>query len=133
MAHTDSRADAGAAAAPDHRPYFTEFLPGILGRLLLEDLRTLSTAFEIDVTDADEPPWRLAVDAGRLVHVGADGPAPACRFALDRATLAEVVSGRLPPQEAFFELRIEVGGDVEEGLRLSTVLAPFFRRFPWTG
>jgi predicted lipid carrier protein YhbT len=113
--------------------YFTEFLPTILGQLLIEDLRDLGGCFEIVVTDAATPPWRLVLSRGRLVHVGHDGPAPACRFSLDAATLAEVVAARCTPADAFFEKRIEVEGDVETGLVLSTVLEPFFRRFPFHG
>ncbi len=116
-----------------HRPYFEEFLPGILGKLLIEDLESLSTCFEIAVTDAGEPPWRLAIERGRLVHVGHEGPEPACRFRLDRETLLEVVRGRCRPAEAFFDRRIEVEGDIETGLKLSTVLEPFFARFPYPG
>lgn len=116
-----------------HQRYFVEFLPTILGRLLIEDLRELTSCFEIVVTDAGEPPWRLAIESGRLVHVGHDGPAPACRFSLDAATLAEVVAARRTPADAFFEKRIELEGDVETGLVLSTVLEPFFRRFPFHG
>lgn len=115
----------------DWKIYFTEFLPGLRGRLLIEDLRELSTCFEIQVTDAPEPPWRIAVESGRLAHVGRDGPAPVCRFLLDAATLLDVVRARCAPSQAFFELRIEVEGDVETGLKLSTVLEPFFRRFPF--
>ena len=120
-------------AQPVHARYFSGFLPTILGQLLIEDLRELTNCFEIVVTDADTPPWRLALSSGRLVHVGHDGPAPACRFSLDAATLAEVVAARCTPAEAFFEKRIELEGDVETGLVLSTVLEPFFRRFPFHG
>lgn len=114
-----------------HRRYFEEFLPGILGRLLIEDLRDLTSCFEIEVTDAGDPPWRLLIEEGRLVSVGSEGPEAACRFQLDTATLLDVVAARVVPAEAFFEKRIDVVGDVETGLQLSTVLEPFFRRFPW--
>jgi predicted lipid carrier protein YhbT len=115
----------------DCRRYFTRFLPGIRGRLLLEGLETLSACFEIEVSDWDEPPWRLGIEHGRLVHVGHDGPEAPCRFRLDSATLLEVVRARQAPAEAFYDLRIEVEGDVALGLELSTVLEPFFRRFPF--
>jgi predicted lipid carrier protein YhbT len=113
--------------------YFRAFLPALRGQLLIEELHALDTAFAIDVSDRAGPPWLLAVEAGRLVHVGTCGPPPRCAFRLDAATLLEVAAGRTRPAEAFFARRIEVEGDVEEGLRLSTVLEPFFRRFPYRG
>jgi predicted lipid carrier protein YhbT len=120
-------------APPLHLRYFTEFLPTILGQLLIEDLRDLTSDFEILVTDAGSPPWRLAIEAGRLVRVSHDGPEPRCRFSLDAATLAEVVAAHRTPADAFFDKRIELDGDLEIGLQLSTVLEPFFRRFPFHG
>ena len=37
------------------------------------------------------------------------------------------------PQEAFFDLRIALEGDMEMGLKLSTVLEPFFARYAFEG
>jgi len=113
--------------------YFEEFLPGIRGRLLIPDLESLTTCFAIDVRDAEGPPWRIAIEAGRLVHVGRYGPTPLCEFRLDTDTLLEVVAAELPPAEAFFVKRIDLEGDMELGLKLSTVLAPFFEGYPFSG
>jgi predicted lipid carrier protein YhbT len=124
-------ADASALQQGFIARYFEEFLPGLAGRLLIEDLRDLTTCFEIVVADADPRAWRIAVEEGRLVRVGRDGPPPACRFRTDLATMRDVVAARCTPAEAFFDLRIELEGDVEAGLKLSTVLEPFFRRFPF--
>lgn len=115
----------------DAKRYFTEFLPGIYGQLLIEDLKNLSVCFEIAVSDGTDAPWRLVVEEGRLVQVGHEGPGPVCRFTLDGGTLLEVVAGRIAPHEAFFDMRIQLEGDIEMGLKLSTVLAPFFQRFPF--
>jgi hypothetical protein len=120
-------------AQPVHLRYFREFLPGILDKLLIEDLRTLTTCFEIKVTDASEPPWRLGIEEGCLTYVGHEGPEPACRFSLDSHTLVEVVTARCTPSAAFFDTRIDLEGDMEMGLKLSTVLEPFFRRFSYPG
>jgi len=129
----------GAMHDPDHAPatespvlhYFEAFLPTIFGRLLIPDLERLTTCFAIEVTDLDAPPWCIAIEAGRLVGVGHDGPEPLCTFQLDTATLLEVVAARVAPAEAFFARRIELEGDMELGLKLSTVLAPFFEGFPF--
>jgi hypothetical protein len=114
-----------------YRRYFESFLPGIRGQLHIPDLASLTTCFAIEVSDASDPPWRIAVEAGRLVHVGTEGPDPLCTFRLDVDTMLEVVAGRLPPAEAFFERRIDLEGDMELGLKLSTVLAPFFTGHPF--
>lgn len=115
------------------RRYFEVFLPGIFGRLLIADLESLSARFAIDVSDVDAPPWRIEVRGGRLVAVEHGGAPPGCTFRLDADTLLEVVAARVLPAEAFFARRIELEGDMELGLKLSTVLAPFFAGFPFRG
>ena len=116
-----------------YRRYFCEFLPSILGKLLIEDLRELTSCVEIEVADVEDPGWRIAIENGRLSYVGHQGPEPACRFRLDLRTLLEVVAARCTPAEAFFDERIDIEGDMETGLKLSTVLEPFFQRFPFDG
>jgi hypothetical protein len=111
--------------------YFEGFLPSLAGRLLIEDLRDLSICFEIVVADADPEAWRIAVENGRLVGIGRGGPPPACRFRTDLATLRELVAARTTPADAFLDLRVELDGDVEAALKLSTVLEPFFRGYPF--
>lgn len=115
-----------------YRRYFAEFLPGIVGQLLMEDLKSLTCQVEIDVTDSGDAPWRLAVEQGRLTQVTRKGPDPQCRYVLDLDTLMDIVTAKCSPQDAFFEMRIEIEGDIERGLELSTVLGAFFERFPFT-
>jgi len=54
-------------------------------------------------------------------------------FSLDADTLLEIVSGSLTPDRAFFDLRVEIEGDIVLGLQLSTVLEPFFQTRPYSG
>lgn len=114
----------------DYRRYFTDFLPTLYGQLLIEDLRDLNACCEIVVKD-DPPAWRIAIESGRLVYAGHQGPEPSCAFHLDTETLLSVVGAAETPQQAFFDMRIELTGDIEMGLKLSTVLEPFFQRFPY--
>lgn len=111
--------------------YFEVFLPTLLGQLLIDDLRTLSCSFGIRIAHEDGPPWQLDISEGRLARVERAKEAPACCFVCDGQTLIEVASAKITPQEAFFAMRVEVEGDMELGLKLSTVLAPFFSRYPF--
>lgn len=114
-----------------YRRYFAEFLPGIVGQLMMEDLRSLSCQVEIEVTDSGDAPWRLAVKDGRLTQIDHEGPEPQCRYVLDLNTLIDVVTAQCSLQDAFFDMRIEIEGDIERGLELSSVLGAFFERFPF--
>jgi len=114
-----------------YRRYFTEFLPGIVGQLMVEDLEDLTACVEIVVTGDDEPPWRFGIEQGRLTYVGHEGPHPHCRFASDAATLVELITGKTSPTNAFMEMRVEVTGDLDMALHLSLALEEFFHRHPY--
>lgn len=114
-----------------HDRYFHDFLPGLLNQLLVEDLRELSCCFSFHLCDSADPPWRLVLTSGRLAHLGHDGPEPQCTYVCDTDTFLGVVTGAVHPQEAFFDRRIEMEGDLELALRLAVMLGPFFERFPF--
>lgn len=112
--------------------YFDNFLPSLLNRPLIEGLHHLTCTFAYRVPDNAGLPWRIEIDSGHLLSVGRDGPPPMCCYVCDAPTLLDIVSARVPPQEAFFDLRVELEGDLELGLSLSAVLEHFFQRYPYT-
>lgn len=109
--------------------YFTVFLADKLHRNLLPDLRSLTAQFRI--ITSDEGHWSLDVRHGVLRSISRNGATPQCTFSVDPKTFLEIVSGRLAPQQAFFNRRAEISGDMETGLRVAAVLAQFFRKFPY--
>lgn len=110
------------------RLYFTSYLPGLQGQLLIPGLRSLSCALGVALTDMDEVAWTLVVDSGRLVAIEAGTESAQCVFLLEFGTFLEIVTGTLAPDRAFFDLRIEIEGDIALGLQLSIVLEPFFKQ-----
>ena len=48
----------------------------------------------------------------------------------DTNTFAAVLRGRLTPQEAFFEQRVAITGDLETALKLAVLFAQFLRDNP---
>ena len=52
-------------------------------------------------------------------------------YRLDTRTFGQIVSGRLAPQKAFFERRVDLEGDMETGLRLAFILASFFTQYSY--
>jgi hypothetical protein len=110
------------------RLYFTSYLPGLQGQLLIPGLRSLSCALGVALTDMDDAVWTLVVESGRLTAIAEGSESAQCVFLLDSGTLLEIATGTLAPDRAFFDLRIEIEGDIALGLQLSTVLAPFFKQ-----
>ena len=112
--------------------YFDDYLPTLQGKELVKDLRGISACFEILVKDVSEVPWKIVVDRGRLAGVGRDGPEPVARFEMESHTLFLVITAKESPQDAFFDGRIEIEGDMEMGLAFGAVLEQFFDTYPYT-
>lgn len=113
------------------RQYFSDFLPGLRGQLLIPGLRSLSCALGVALEDVEGGTCTLVVESGKLASIEAGTAAAQCVFLLDSCTLLEIATGTLAPDRAFFDMRIEIEGDIALGLQLSTVLAPFFQQHPF--
>jgi nucleoside-diphosphate-sugar epimerase/predicted lipid carrier protein YhbT len=110
--------------------YFDEFLAEKMHRQLLPNLRKLSANCRIVVEDVPGRSWSLRIDRGCLVQISQNGLPVECTFLLHSDAFSAIVAGRLSPQAAFFGKKIDIEGDMETGLKLATVLAAFFRKWP---
>lgn len=113
--------------------YFEAFLPGLRGQLLIPGLHSLSCALGVALRESGEARWTLRIVSGVLSEVVARIEGADCVFHLDADTLLGIVSGNLRPDLAFFDMRVEIEGDIVLGLQLSTVLGPFFQTHPFSG
>jgi thioester reductase-like protein/predicted lipid carrier protein YhbT len=122
---------AGPARAKFVEEYFDRFLADKMHQQLLPNLKYLTASCRIAVEDLPGRSWALRIDRGRLEEISPNGMLCQCTFSLHSDTFAAIVGGRLAPQQAFFQRRIHLEGDVETGLKLATVLAAFFRKWPY--
>ncbi len=111
--------------------YFESFLTDKMHKQLLPNLRNLSATCRIRVEDIPDRSWALKIEKGRLEKISANSMSCQCEFLVDRETFGRIVSGQLAPQKAFFKRKIDIQGDMETGLKLATVLAEFFRKWPY--
>jgi len=122
-------ADRGREVFVDR--YFTLFLREKMHRRLLPNLKNLSATCRIIVEDLPTQSWSLGIDRGRLEYISKNGIDCQCTFLLHSDIFSAIVSGRLKPQRAFFEKKVDIEGDIETGLKLTTVLAAFFQKWPY--
>jgi predicted lipid carrier protein YhbT len=101
-----------------------------MNKQLLPNLRSLSATCRINVEDVGRS-WALKIKQGRLVKISHNSMSCQCSFLVNFDTFCRVVSGRLVPQKAFFKRKIDIQGDMETGLKLATVLAEFFQKWPY--
>lgn len=111
--------------------YFDSFLAEKMHRQLLPNLRRLSANCRIIMEDMPGRSWALSIDRGCLVKISQNGLPCECAFLLHSDVFTAIVSSRLSPQVAFFNRKISIEGDIETGLKLATVLATFFRKWPY--
>lgn|GEM_PF-2150081 len=91
----------------------------------------LTCSFGCRVHDCPGAAWRLEIGNGRLTAICPLKGDEACCYVCDAATFKAIVTCMVSPQDAFFDLRVNIEGDVELGLKLSPVLETFFKRYPW--
>ncbi len=118
-------------ADPFFDRYFDHFLGSKLNQQLLRNLKNLNAVVSIRLRDVGPSPWCLEIKDGILTAVSKNGLSPECGYVTDGATFKAVVSGKYPPQNAFFDGKGEIFGDTEKGLQVITALSEFFMRFPF--
>lgn len=108
--------------------YFDVFLPKFLGRQLIAGLASLSCRFWLEIAQCTCK--TLEINRGCLVRID-PGQAGAFGYRVQPATFLQVVTGRLQPQQGFFQGEISLEGNTMEALRTAAALEEFFRIYPY--
>jgi hypothetical protein len=108
--------------------YIEEIFPTRARRSNLAREVGLNLAISLEVRGPGGGLWSCRWQQGDLAYVrrGLE-PHAAVTYQLDTATLQAVLIGQLSPQQAFFEERISISGDVETGLKLAVLFERFLR------
>lgn len=111
--------------------FFEQYLQGFVGKALIPNLFSVSTAFTIDLGQGADR-WGLAIDKGTLAEIRPGGIADGSfTFRLEPDTFINIVSGEQNPQIAFFTGKVKIDGDMIQALKIATVLSEFFTKYPY--
>ncbi len=113
------------------RKYFDEILTKHVDQPLLPNLKNLSATCRVVLREHEHLHWSLEIVKGILTTVSQNGMDCQCSLITDADTFCEVAAGKLAPHKAFFTQRAHITGDMKTGLKLTTALATFFRKFPY--
>ena len=115
----------------DCADYLERFFPQMARQSVLARI-ALTVAVDLDIRGPGGGRWQCRWIDGELKSVrrGANGNTDVS-YRMDVATFTSVVRGDVGPQEAFFDRRIEVTGDVETGLKLAVLFGQFTEEFPY--
>jgi thioester reductase-like protein len=124
------RPRAGGAGV-DCARYVEQFFPEAARRATLARI-PLDLTVGVAVTGPGGGRWSCRWAGGSLLDVrrGQDAGADVT-YRLDAATFEAIVRGRLSPHDAFLARQVEIGGDVEKGLKLAVLFAQFVRECPF--
>lgn len=111
--------------------YFSHFLVRKMNQALVPGLHRLSVCFHIALEEWGSARWVLTIEDGQLTRIVSGNSKSECGFTLPEIVFNEIIAGRLAPQKAFFQRQVHIDGRLDLGLRLSTVLADFFRQHPF--
>ena len=113
--------------------YFQVFLKKRTGQRLIKNLRTFTSHFVIDFTDAPLKPWAITIDQGLLISVSQNGSVqnPHCRYLVTAGAFRDIIEGRMSPQEGFFKGEVDIHGDIRHGLKLASLMEIFFKEYPY--
>jgi thioester reductase-like protein len=123
------RGPTADSAAPSRcAEYIEQVFPRQARRSGLARQMRLDVTINVDVRGPGGGQWACKWTAGELVwvHRGFDVKAQVT-YHTDTTTFDAVISGRQTPQEAFFDQRIDITGDLETALKLATLFGQFLR------
>jgi nucleoside-diphosphate-sugar epimerase len=111
--------------------YFEEFLKTRLNQPALNRLKNLTGTFLIQIQDETASDWVLELREGMLTSISRDPSGIEWRFLTDADTFKKIVKGLYPPEQAFFDGRVNIEGNVEKALQASATLCEFLKSFPY--
>jgi len=111
------------------RAYFTDFLGSRRHQALLPGLRSLDTAFTIEVGGET---FALEIAGGVITRSETtDEPSGQCHVRIEPLDLARLVAAETTAQALFVRRRLTIRGNPWHALRASSAMQEFCRRFPY--
>jgi nucleoside-diphosphate-sugar epimerase len=111
--------------------YFEDFLATRLNLPSQKRLKNLTGTFLIQIQDETASDWVLELREGILTSISHDPAGIEWRFLTDADTFKKIVKGLVPPEQAFFDGRVNIDGNMEKALQASATLCEFLKNFPY--
>ncbi len=111
--------------------YFQKFLPLFLDKPFLSG--KVTCRFGVCLKEDNQGFWKLTLQEGilkNLEYIKSKESLDFC-YTLSQNIFAEIIAGKLDPRYAFFSGKTDISGDMEQGLKVATVLREFFQKNPW--
>jgi hypothetical protein len=112
--------------------YFREFLPQAVPRSRVARIDALTTVARFLIDGCDDGEWVCRFEQGELAQAtaGPNGLQAAFGYCLSLDEFTDVVTGRRPVQDTFFEGKAEMFGDIDQALKMVSIIEKFVAEFP---
>lgn len=123
-----------------HVEYFEELMFGRVNMSPLPKIESLGIVIRFDIVGQNAGSWTIVVEGGILKGIsrnsfdpesqqGNSEPLsedvvlnPACIFRLDGSTFMSIVRREITPQQAFFEKKVQIEGDMALALKMNVLV-----------
>jgi nucleoside-diphosphate-sugar epimerase len=112
--------------------YFREFLPRAVPRSRVARIDALTTVARFLIDGCVDGEWVCRFENGELAQstAGANGLREAFGYRVSIDEFTDLVTGRRPVQDAFFEGGAEMFGDIDQALKMVSIIEKFVAEFP---
>ncbi len=124
----------------NHIEYFEELMFDRVNMCPLPRIESLGIVIRFDIVGQNAGSWTIVVEDGILRRVSRNHPDPesqqgnseplsedvvlnpACIFRLDGSTFMSIVRREITPQQAFFEKKVQIEGDMALALKMNVLV-----------
>jgi hypothetical protein len=114
-----------------HIEYFEELMFDRINMSPLPRIESLGIVIRFDIVGQNAGSWTIVVADGILRRVSRNHPDtlnkdvalnPACIFRLDGRTFMSIIRREITPQQAFFEKKVQIEGDMALALKMNVLV-----------
>ncbi len=121
-----------------HIEYFEELMFDRINMSPLPRIESLGIVIRFDIVGQNAGSWTIVVEGGILKRVSRNHPDPesqqgnseplsdvlnpACIFRLDGRTFMSIIRREITPQQAFFEKKVQIEGDMALALKMNVLV-----------
>lgn len=107
-----------------HREYFESLFMDRVNKSTLPKIDTLNAVIQFRITDDDDDGiWNVVIEKGLVREVTKRTiDNPTCAFLLDSATFLSIVKREITPQQAFFQGKADIKGDILLALKMNILV-----------
>ncbi len=115
----------------NHIEYFEELMFDRINMCPLPRIESLGIVIRFDIIGQNAGSWTIVVAGGILKGISRNYPDllnkdialnPACIFRLDGRTFMSIIRHEITPQQAFFEKKVQIEGDIALALKMNVLV-----------